>query len=175
MRLVSWTIAFLLLVAVCVSQAGPPQTRTPAAAALFEGARLILGDGKAPIENSAFIVENDDLPPSAGKAKCAPSGTAHIDLTGKTVMPALVDVHSHFGFLNQKDGSMSKANFNRRISSTISSATPTTDSPRRSAWAPISAICRTGCAKRCIPAPRCFAPWAAVWRGRVRVRMTRAQ
>jgi len=27
-------------------------------------------------------------------------------------MPAMVDVHSHFGFLNQKDGSMSKENFN---------------------------------------------------------------
>src|SRR5262249_35693792 len=28
-------------------------------------------------------------------------------------MPAMVDVHSHFGFLNQLDGSMSKANFTR--------------------------------------------------------------
>jgi len=26
---------------------------------VFEGARLITGDGSAPIENSAFIVEND--------------------------------------------------------------------------------------------------------------------
>ena len=28
-------------------------------------------------------------------------------------MPAMVDVHSHLGFLKQLDGSMSKANFNR--------------------------------------------------------------
>ena len=57
MRLVKLTIAFLLLVAVCVSQAGTPQTRTPAAAVLFEGARLIVGDGSAPIESATLVVE----------------------------------------------------------------------------------------------------------------------
>jgi imidazolonepropionase-like amidohydrolase len=80
---------------------------------LFEGARLILGDGKAPIENSAFIVENDRFTSVGRRGELqSPAGAARIDLTGKTVIPALVDVHSHFGFLNQKDGSMSKENFN---------------------------------------------------------------
>ena len=80
---------------------------------LFEGARLILGDGKAPIENSAFIVENDLFTSVGRKGELqAPAGGTHVDLTGKTVMPAMVDAHSHFGFLNQKDGSMSKENFN---------------------------------------------------------------
>jgi imidazolonepropionase-like amidohydrolase len=79
----------------------------------FEGARLILGDGKAPIENSAFIVENDRFTSVGRKGEIqSPAGAVRIDLTGKTVIPALVDVHSHFGFLNQKDGSMSKENFN---------------------------------------------------------------
>src|SRR5204863_5396703 len=81
---------------------------------LFEGARLIIGDGKAPIENSAFIVENDRFTSVGRKGELQlPRGAARVDLTGKTVMPAMVDVHSHFGFLNQKDGSMSKANFDR--------------------------------------------------------------
>jgi imidazolonepropionase-like amidohydrolase len=80
---------------------------------LFEGARLVLGDGKAPIESSAFIVENDRFTTVGRKGELqAPPGAARIDLTGKTVIPAMVDVHSHFGFLNQKDGSMSKENFN---------------------------------------------------------------
>ena len=114
MRLVKLTIAFLLLVAVCVSQAGAPQTRTGASAVLFEGARLIVGDGKAPIENSAFLVENNRFTRIGKKGEIRlPAGAARVDLTGKTVTPALVDVHSHFGFLNQRDGSMSKANFNR--------------------------------------------------------------
>jgi len=80
---------------------------------LFEGARLILGDGKAPIENSAFIVENDRFTSVGRKGEIqAPRSATRIDLGGKTVMPAMVDVHSHFGFLNQKDGTMSKENFN---------------------------------------------------------------
>jgi imidazolonepropionase-like amidohydrolase len=81
---------------------------------LFEGARLIMGDGKLPIENSAFIVENGRFTSVGRKGELQlPRGAAKVDLTGKTVMPAMIDVHSHFGFLNQKDGSMSKQNFNR--------------------------------------------------------------
>src|SRR5215813_9669839 len=82
---------------------------------LFEGARLILGDGQAPIESSAFIVENGHFTSVGRKGEIQASrGAVRVDLTGKTVMPAMVDVHSHFGFLNQKDGSMSKENFNER-------------------------------------------------------------
>jgi len=89
------------------------QGQQPRKITLFEGARLILGDGKAPIENSAFIVENDLFTSVGRKGELqAPAGGTHVDLTGKTVMPAMVDAHSHFGFLNQKDGSMSKENFN---------------------------------------------------------------
>jgi imidazolonepropionase-like amidohydrolase len=80
---------------------------------LFEGARLIMGDGGPPIESSAFIVDNAKFSSVGRKGELQlPRGAARVDLTGKTVMPAMVDVHSHFGFLNQQDGSMSKANFN---------------------------------------------------------------
>jgi imidazolonepropionase-like amidohydrolase len=82
-------------------------------ATLFEGARLILGDGLAPIESSAFIVQNGHFTSVGRKGELSlPRGATRVDLTGKTVMPALIDVHSHFGFLKQLDGSMSKANFN---------------------------------------------------------------
>ena len=43
----------------------------------------------------------------------APSGAARVDLTGKTVMPAIVDAHGHLGFLDQNTGLLSKANFTR--------------------------------------------------------------
>src|SRR5712664_2504859 len=83
-------------------------------ATLFEGARLITGDGKAAIENSAFLVEGNQFTKVGKKGQLKlPAGAARVDLTGKTVMPAMVDVHSHLGFLKQLDGSMSKANFNR--------------------------------------------------------------
>src|SRR2546428_672392 len=100
-----------MLIGLCSFVAWGQQTRK---ATLFEGARLIMGDGGAPIESSAFVVENDRFTSVGRKGEIqAPPGAARIDLTGKTVIPALVDVHSHFGFLNQRDGSMSKANFNR--------------------------------------------------------------
>jgi imidazolonepropionase-like amidohydrolase len=89
------------------------QAQRPTKITFFEGARLILGDGKAPIENSAFIVENDHFTSVGRKGELQePHGAMRVDLAGKTVMPAMVDVHSHFGFLNQNDGSMSKENFN---------------------------------------------------------------
>ena len=113
MRLIKILLCALLLVAVCLSAVGRQQRQATGAAILFEGGRLIMGDGKAPIENSAFIVNNDRFSSVGRKGELQPPpGAARIDLTGKTVMPAMVDVHSHFGFLKQLDGSMSKANFN---------------------------------------------------------------
>jgi imidazolonepropionase-like amidohydrolase len=67
---------------------------------LFEGARLIVGDGNAPIESSAFIVENEKFTRVGRKGEvAAPPGAARVDLTGKTVIPALVDAHSHIGYM----------------------------------------------------------------------------
>jgi imidazolonepropionase-like amidohydrolase len=110
MRPVKIVLSWLLLGVVCLTDAGA-QSRT---AALFESARLIVGDGKAPIENSAFLVENNRFTKIGKKGEIQlPAGAVRVDLTGKTVMPALIDVHSHLGFLKQLDGSMSKVNFNR--------------------------------------------------------------
>jgi imidazolonepropionase-like amidohydrolase len=93
-------ISFAAVIAASLALlAAPPAPRaqTPTVT-IFEGARLLTGDGVV-IENSAFIVANDrfvgvgrrgDLPP--------PPGAARVDLSGKTVMPALVDDHVHMGY-----------------------------------------------------------------------------
>jgi len=72
----------------------------PAApSAIFEGARLITGDGGAPIENAAFVVENGRFTQVGAKGGIgAPAGARHVDLSGKTVMPALIDAHVHLGY-----------------------------------------------------------------------------
>ena len=66
---------------------------------LYEGARLIPGDGKAAIERSAFLVENGAITRVGrpGEVKL-PNGATRVDLTGKTVMPTLIDIHTHTGF-----------------------------------------------------------------------------
>jgi len=81
---------------------------------VFEGARLITGDGSALIEDAAFIVENSRITAVGRRGEMtAPAGAAHVDLSGKTVMPAIVDAHGHPGFLDAVTGELSKANFTR--------------------------------------------------------------
>ena len=80
----------------------------------FEGARLIVGDGSAPLENSAFVVEGDTFTWVGKKGdRQSPQGAVRVDLTGKTVMPSLIDGHNHIGLVNERDGSNSKANYTR--------------------------------------------------------------
>ena len=74
------------------------QAQQSGSAILFEGARMIPGDGSAPIENSAFIIENSRFTRIGRKGEIkAPSGATRVDLTGKTVMPAMIDTHNHLG------------------------------------------------------------------------------
>jgi len=62
---------------------------------VFEGARVIVGDGRV-IENASFVMQGDRITQidSAAAIK-APAGAARVSLAGKTVMPAIVDAHVH--------------------------------------------------------------------------------
>jgi imidazolonepropionase-like amidohydrolase len=112
-------LAFALLIgagplftSACSGQVNPqPQA---AGVTAFEGARLITGDGSAPIENSAFIVENNQFTLVGRRGEVqVPAGAARVDLTGKTVMPTMVDLHGHIGFQNVAEGTMSKEMYTR--------------------------------------------------------------
>jgi imidazolonepropionase-like amidohydrolase len=93
-------IAALLLAEIGVPQAGQQRSGTTARVTLYEGARLITGDGGAPIENSAFLVDDTKFSRVGRKGELqAPPGAARVDLTGKTVIPGLVDAHSHIGYM----------------------------------------------------------------------------
>jgi imidazolonepropionase-like amidohydrolase len=80
-----------------LAQANPP--------IIYEGARLIIGPATAdPIENGVFIVENGIITAIGSRAEvAAPEGAARVDLAGKTVMPAMVDVHAHLGYEKYTD------------------------------------------------------------------------
>jgi len=101
-----------LVLASCSPQL-PGQGSASGRPMLFEGARLITGDGSA-IEDSAFLVENQKIT-RVGKrgALQSPAGAVQVDLSGKTVMPAMVDLHGHIGYQNVPAGTMSKENFTR--------------------------------------------------------------
>jgi imidazolonepropionase-like amidohydrolase len=87
----------MLLAAAC---SAPSTDRAPAPAAstatVFEGARVIIGDGSTPIEDAAFVVEAGRFGQIGRRGEVqVPAGAARVDLTGKTVMPAIVDTHTH--------------------------------------------------------------------------------
>ena len=66
---------------------------------LFEGARVIPGDGSPAIENGALLVENGMITRTGRKGEiAAPAGATRIALDGKTVMPAIISPHVHPGF-----------------------------------------------------------------------------
>lgn len=62
---------------------------------VFEGARLITGDGSA-IEDAVFVIEGERFTQVGPRASTqVPEGATRVDLSGKTVMPAIVNAHVH--------------------------------------------------------------------------------
>src|SRR5207245_2386393 len=105
--------SFLVAAALAV-----PMMVAPAhAQTLFEGARLITGDGGV-IEDSAFVVTGNQISQVGRKGGVPPpSGGTRVDLTGKTIMPALIDAHVHMGYRKGLD--FSQNNYTRENLSDI--------------------------------------------------------
>src|SRR4249920_2654031 len=111
MRGVRGVVSLLVLAAsACVATGQEP---AGGGGVLFDGERLIVGDGRV-IESAAFLVQNNRIARVGRKGEVAlPPGATRVDLTGKTVMPAIVDPHNHLGYTNQKTGASNKENFTR--------------------------------------------------------------
>ena len=63
---------------------------------VFEGARVIVGDARPPLENASFVVSGGRFV-QVGRAADVkvPAGATRVSLAGKTVMPAIIDTHTH--------------------------------------------------------------------------------
>src|SRR5262245_54149495 len=111
MRRLGILLLCILSLSACSSQIHG-QTASPVT--VFEGARLITGNGSAPIEDSAFIVRGSVFARVGQRGEVPiPDGARRVDLTGKTVMPGKVDLHGHIGFQHDFDGTMAKEYFTR--------------------------------------------------------------
>jgi imidazolonepropionase-like amidohydrolase len=67
-------------------------------AIVLTGARIIDGNGGAPLENGVLIFEgNQILNVGAADMVQRPPGAEVIEVNGKTIMPALISAHSHLG------------------------------------------------------------------------------
>jgi imidazolonepropionase-like amidohydrolase len=107
-----WTSSLVLASVLAIGS--PIDGRAQSAGTtVYEGARMITGDGNV-IENSAFVVEGERFVAAGRRADVlVPRGTARVDLTGKTVMPTMTDLHGHLGFQNVAAGTMSKETYTR--------------------------------------------------------------
>src|SRR5688572_27703002 len=88
----------------------PPQA--PPASTLFRGARLMTGDTRPPIENGALLIEGERIVAvGPDGAVVPPAGATIVDLRGKTVMPALIDGHSHLGYTDVRAATTASSNY----------------------------------------------------------------
>jgi imidazolonepropionase-like amidohydrolase len=77
-------------------RAGAPVEGAPITA--FVGARLIDGTGSAPLENSVILVQNGRIQAVGAQGSVEiPDAAERVDLTGRTVIPGLVNTHAHAG------------------------------------------------------------------------------
>ncbi|MDB5811881.1 MAG: hypothetical protein JWN94_4003 [Betaproteobacteria bacterium] len=105
------TSAFIFALAALWATA-PASAQRDAVVVLYEGARLIPGDGGTAIADSALLVENGTIKQVGRRGAIAPpAGAARVNLAGKTVMPALINTHAHPGF--QSGLSYSRDNYVR--------------------------------------------------------------
>jgi imidazolonepropionase-like amidohydrolase len=90
-------IRFLVLVGIAAGWLVTVDGQAPAArVTAFENARVIVGDTRAPIENATLVVTGSRFT-AVGRDSAVriPAGATHVNLEGKTVMPAIIDTHTH--------------------------------------------------------------------------------
>ena len=90
-------VAGLLVLVVVTVWSVPTLGQAPATGVTaFVGARLIVGDGRATIENSVILVNGTRFQQvgRVGQVQI-PAGATNVSLAGKTVMPTIIDTHNH--------------------------------------------------------------------------------
>jgi imidazolonepropionase-like amidohydrolase len=87
-------VVCLAMLACCPRVEAQAKTRP----IVLRGALLIDGTGRAPIENSELIIDGAKIR-AVGKVGsiAIPKGAEVRDVSGKTIMPALINLHGHLG------------------------------------------------------------------------------
>jgi len=88
--------AFALAAGVALAALAGSSNSATAQVTAFEGARVIVGDGRAPIENATILVNGARIQQVGPTASVqVPAGATRVNLAGKTVMPMILDTHVH--------------------------------------------------------------------------------
>jgi imidazolonepropionase-like amidohydrolase len=66
---------------------------------VIDGARILDGNGGTPIESGRLVMQDGRITAVGSQAAVTiPPGAARVDATGKTIMPAMINVHAHMGY-----------------------------------------------------------------------------
>lgn len=77
----------------------PPGLYAPSGSILIENARLFDGTG-APVRTVSILIERNIIK-EIGPSITAPEGARAIDAEGRTVMPGLIDLHTHLTYVDK--------------------------------------------------------------------------
>ena len=78
--------------------ASQPTAQAPPAVAVtaLTGARVIDGTGRPAMERATILIRNGRIDAvGAASAVPVPAGATRIDMSGKTIMPGMVNAHGH--------------------------------------------------------------------------------
>jgi imidazolonepropionase-like amidohydrolase len=91
-------LAVLLALAAGPAPAGAQTTA-------LVGATLIDGTGAAPVADAVVVVRDDRIACAGSAAECAvPADATRVDLTGRWIVPGLIDAHVHYSQTGWADG-----------------------------------------------------------------------
>ncbi len=102
----------LLLVLTACTNAPVPEPVSQSTALVYDGAQVIIGDQSEPIQPARVVIDQGIIRAIGPQNEVVvPSGAQIVDVTGMTIMPALVNLHGHVGF--QKGLTYEEANYTR--------------------------------------------------------------
>ncbi|NNF29405.1 MAG: amidohydrolase family protein [Gemmatimonadetes bacterium] len=94
------TLPGLVALSACLAavSCGPADDQVPpgSASQVYQGATLIFGDGRSPVQGGVLVVSEGRIVAAGAQQDVpVPDGAETIDVSGKTIMPAVVNAHVH--------------------------------------------------------------------------------
>jgi imidazolonepropionase-like amidohydrolase len=105
LRMSSLLFASIVLIAALAFEPSRAQT-PPGGIVAITGARVIDGTGAAPIEQATVVVGANGHIQAVGAAGSVqvPAGATRVDLSGKTIIPGMINSHAHLNYFKEMGG-----------------------------------------------------------------------
>jgi len=141
----------------------PARAQAPAVTA-FEGVRIIVGDGRPSIENGTLLVEGAKIAQAGAAVDVrVPQGATIVNLAGKTVMPTLIDTHTHLSQTRERLTRDLKRRAYYGVSAAMSMGTSDTDVDLQMRGETVPGMARVFTAWRGITRPEVGRTTAPFW------------